>query len=304
MTDQKAPGREHINWNQVYYFSVIAECGSIKAAAEVLEVGSSNLSEQLSKLEEDLKLKLFHRQHRKLILTDDGARLFQSARQMFETGKRFIDHLTPHQMGGFTYGIGLVPAPTYSVAHRLIRLFVKHNIDVSYNIHRFNHDEMEAALLDGKIDFGFTDKRTERKNIVQSLIHTSALSFFVSSYLPKKTLAEYFLELPVLICRSERYVHSFIEEVLDDLELKPKNIILSEYPSLIESLCREGLGIAVMVRSPFEHEHNLRQIDMPDKLSPFKEVLYVSWLKGAENSEGVKRFVELLRASDHVVCSN
>jgi DNA-binding transcriptional LysR family regulator len=80
---------DQINWNQVFYFSEIAAAGSVKNAAEKLGLSPSTLSEHLGQLEHDLNIKLFQRQHRKLILTDEGARLFHSAREMFESGKTF-----------------------------------------------------------------------------------------------------------------------------------------------------------------------------------------------------------------------
>lgn len=290
---QKLKLTEQINWNQVYYFSIIAECGSIKAAAERLGVGSPTLSEHLSQLEQDLKVRLFQRLHRRLTLTPEGTKLFHCARQMFETGKRFIDHLTPFQMGGFTYGIGIVPGPSYAIAYKAIADFIRSNIEVSCNIGRYTHRDMETALLEGKIDFGFTDHRSERKDIVQSLVFTSELSFFVAHDITEKPLSVHLRELPLIMCRSERFLHSSIEEMLGDLDMHPRHVILVEFPSLAEELCQKGLGIAIMGRSRFEGRSDLRRLEIEPPLAGLKEVLYVSWVAGAENSEGVSRFRKL-----------
>lgn len=88
-----------INWNHVFYFCQIARHGSIKTAATELGLSSPTLSEALNELEKDLEVVLFRRQHRKLVLTRQGSRLFQHAKQMFEAGQRLIDVVSPVPLG-------------------------------------------------------------------------------------------------------------------------------------------------------------------------------------------------------------
>lgn len=285
---------DQINWNQVFYFSEIAAAGSVKTAAEKLGLSPSTLSEHLGQLEQDLNVKLFQRQHRKLILTDEGARLFHSARQMFESGKRFIDVVSPTPLGCYPVSIGLVPGPSYAFAHGIIRKYISSHGDVSAHVLRYQHDEMETALLEAKLDFGFTDRRSERRNIIQSMVVASDLRFFVSSRLPKRDIRDHLKELPLVICRSERRVPSAIEEVLDSLDLVPKNIIVSEYPSLVESFCREEAGVAVLGKKHFENDAGVTMLKLPRDFPDLTERLYVTWATDGENLEAIRRLKPLL----------
>lgn len=287
---------DQINWNQVFYFSEIAAAGSVKNAAEKLGLSPSTLSEHLSQLEYDLGIKLFQRHHRKLSLTVEGAQLFHSARDMFESGKRFIDVISPAPLGCYPISVGIVPGAAYAFAHRVIGEFVKYHSNVSAQILRYQHDELENALLEAKIDFGFTDRRSDRKDIVQSTVMTSELRFYVRSDLPQKSLRDFLEEMPLVICRSERRVPSAIEEFLDSIDLAPKNIIVSEYPSLVESLCRDGAGVSVLGRLHFENDKSVQMLRMPKDFPNLVDKLYVTWASYGEKSEAIKR-LKLVLAS-------
>lgn len=284
---------DQINWNQVFYFSEIAAAGSVKDAAEKLGLSPSTLSEHLGQLELDLDIKLFQRQHRKLTLTKEGAQLFHSAREMFVSGKRFIEIISPVQANASPISIGIVPGSAYTFAHRIIGAFIKQN-DLAVNILRFQHDELENALLEAKVEFGFTDRRSNRKDIVQSTVMTSELRFFVSSKLPRKSLKDFLKELPLVICRSESGVPSAIEAFLETLGLSPKNVIVSEFPSLVESLCREGSGISVLGRRHFESDRSVQMLALPRSFPELTEKLYVTWAIYGEKSEAIKKLKPLL----------
>ncbi|RYZ91254.1 MAG: LysR family transcriptional regulator [Proteobacteria bacterium] len=285
---------DQINWNQVYYFSQIAESGSLKVAAEKLGLSPSTLSEHLSQLEEDLGIKLFQRHHRKISLTAEGARLFQYSRQMFETGKRFIDIISPTALGCYPISIGLVAGSSYSFAHGIINQYIKRFGNISLNVLRFQHDLMESALLEAKLDFGFTDRRTDRKDIVQQLVVESELCFLVSNKVGEGTLKDYLQTFPLVICRGDRAGPSAVEDLMESIGLSSPNLIVAEYPSLVEFLCREGTAIAVLGRAHFRNDPNVRMLNLPPEFPALVERLYISWARDAEQSEAIVRLKEVL----------
>lgn len=72
-----------LNYNQLYYFYIIASLGSIKDACEKLHLTQPTISGQLKALEEDLGYKLFDRKYRKLILNDMGKLVFKKIERVF-----------------------------------------------------------------------------------------------------------------------------------------------------------------------------------------------------------------------------
>lgn len=65
------------------YFEAVARLGTVTKAAKEIGVSPSAVSQQLRLLEEQVGVKLFRREKRRLVLTLDGDRLFQTATQAF-----------------------------------------------------------------------------------------------------------------------------------------------------------------------------------------------------------------------------
>lgn len=68
----------------LYYFVKAAQLGSFKEASEQLFVTSAAISQQIRHLEQWLGTDLFHRQHRKVSLTNEGLILYNQALKGFE----------------------------------------------------------------------------------------------------------------------------------------------------------------------------------------------------------------------------
>ncbi|MCI4663705.1 MAG: LysR substrate-binding domain-containing protein [Neomegalonema sp.] len=72
-----------INLKATQCFEAVARLGTVTQAARELEVSPSAVSQQISRLEAQLGAKLFRREKRRLVLTLEGDRLFQTATQAF-----------------------------------------------------------------------------------------------------------------------------------------------------------------------------------------------------------------------------
>jgi DNA-binding transcriptional LysR family regulator len=71
-----------MDWEKLKVFHIVAEAGSFTHAAETLGLSQSAVSRQISALEQELKVPLFHRHARGLILTEQGETLFRAAREV------------------------------------------------------------------------------------------------------------------------------------------------------------------------------------------------------------------------------
>ena len=72
-----------MDWDKLRIFHSVAQAGSFTHAGEELHLSQSAVSRQVSALEEDLAVPLFHRHARGLILTEPGEVLYQTAREIF-----------------------------------------------------------------------------------------------------------------------------------------------------------------------------------------------------------------------------
>ena len=71
-----------MDWDKIRIFHAAAAAGSFTHAGDALGLSQSAVSRQVSALEQDLKLPLFHRHARGLILTEQGELLYRTAREL------------------------------------------------------------------------------------------------------------------------------------------------------------------------------------------------------------------------------
>lgn len=72
-----------MDWDKLHTFHAAAEAGSFTHAGEMLNLSQSAVSRQVSALEKDLNVALFHRHARGLILTEQGELLYRTAHEVF-----------------------------------------------------------------------------------------------------------------------------------------------------------------------------------------------------------------------------
>jgi len=68
-----------LDWDKLRVFHAAAEAGSFTHAAETLHLSQSAISRQVSALEQDIGVPLFHRHARGLVLTEQGEILYRTA---------------------------------------------------------------------------------------------------------------------------------------------------------------------------------------------------------------------------------
>jgi DNA-binding transcriptional LysR family regulator len=72
-----------MDWDKLKVFHAAAEAGSFTHAGEQLGLSQSAVSRQVSALEQELAVALFHRHARGLILTEQGEMLYRTAHDVF-----------------------------------------------------------------------------------------------------------------------------------------------------------------------------------------------------------------------------
>lgn len=71
-----------LDWSLIQSFVAVAETGSLSAASRRLDQSQPTIGRQIKRLEQTLRLDLFHRQPRGLILTEQGQAVLPAARRM------------------------------------------------------------------------------------------------------------------------------------------------------------------------------------------------------------------------------
>ena len=135
--------------DRLRYFCAIVDAGSMSRAAEALAVSHSGLSKAISTLETELGFEVFRAQGRGLELTREGRALYERSREILVkvNALREIESSANPREG---FKLGLPEALALALSTRLA------DEDGPIEMEDMDSGEIEARVLDSKIDFGFT----------------------------------------------------------------------------------------------------------------------------------------------------
>jgi LysR family transcriptional activator of nhaA len=112
---------EWLNYHHLLYFWTVAREGTIAKASEILLLAQPTISEQVRSLEESLGTKLFQKEGRNLILTEEGRIAYEYADEIFSRGRELADVLRGRQTGRILrFTIGIADVVPKLIAYRLI----------------------------------------------------------------------------------------------------------------------------------------------------------------------------------------
>jgi len=283
---------DHINWNHLFYFAEVALKGSVKEAATKLNMASSTLSEHIQNLEQVLSVQLFERFHRKLRLTADGERLFRYSKSMFDSGRRMLDVVSPHDLADYPISIGVIPSPSNFKVYEFIGKFMS-QYSQEYGPHQvsLSHatpQELLDGLIELKYDFCFALHPPKNPSLNYEKVATEELGLFVHSELFSDQIDEVLLKYPLFICplSPEQNVHEFVK---DSFRVSPHGILTSDYPGFPMEMCLAGRGVAVMSRAKaLAQGDSLRELKSTRASEPLVHNVYVVWSQFSENSASVR----------------
>ena len=99
---------EQFNFHHLLYFWRVAKLGHLTRAAEALNTSQSALSAQIRQLEERLGETLFHREGRRLVLTETGHLVLSYAENIFGLGQELLGRLEGRDQGITRLRVGSV----------------------------------------------------------------------------------------------------------------------------------------------------------------------------------------------------
>ena len=138
-----------MNLTQIRYFVTVAQMQNMTRAAELLHLSQPSLSKSISKLEEELNIRLFNRNGRKITLNEPGKRFLEAAMTMLQEFYDAVDEMDELSSGtGNRLAIGIYGA--HPVILRYLALFSQLHPEVEYNINGNIEamDHVDAADFD------------------------------------------------------------------------------------------------------------------------------------------------------------
>lgn len=165
------------------YFIAVAEELHFTKAAQRLHIAQPPLSQQIQQLEAELKVKLFHRQTKRLVqLTEAGKVFLQEAYQLLvqlETSVALTQRIARGQTGQLR--IGFTSLVIYDLLPLILQEFHQQFQEVELVLRELTTSQQEQALKDSLIHVGFAHPPLEDDTLSYKCIHRQTLVVALSS---------------------------------------------------------------------------------------------------------------------------
>ncbi len=139
--------------SDIYILKTIADSGSINKAAEKLFMSQPTLSKRISRLEQVLKVELFHRNSTGMKPTDVALYLIQNGAQIqtkLDAMCRHVELLTSLEGGSIHIGVSPVIEQLYFPKVLLDFIEDTNNVQITFKVD--SPEKLQCAVMDGELD--------------------------------------------------------------------------------------------------------------------------------------------------------
>jgi DNA-binding transcriptional LysR family regulator len=252
-----------VDLRHVRTFVAVAEQGTVSKASAHLGIAQPALSRQIRDLEDELRIRLFDRIRRRLVLTGEGEQLLGHCREVAATPQTidgvlsvFLARYAKHRPN---VRIKLTEAVGASLIAMLERGEVHVAISTAGAIQASNHS-LETIWLPS-LEFVAACNR--------------ALKLADDTTMDVRSLASY----PLLLLDSSFAVRAAFDAACRVAEFKPHVAFESRTPHTLLALAEAGHGVAIVPSVMPTHRYDLQIVRLAYRRKPLREAYAIAWDK-------------------------
>ena len=287
-----------MDWDKLRVFNAVAEAGSFTHASETLHLSQSAISRQISGLEDNLGVSLFHRHARGLVKTEQGEILHETVKKVFEqlTDVRSImDDTKDRPTGALRVNTTVALGSTW-LPH-IIKEFIQEYPEIHVNL--FLTDST-LNLQTRQADVGLLMNQPTQMDLIQKpLMHFDFNVYASETYLKRhgepKTLSD--LDKHAIISYGAFGGASYKLGnwlLTEGTKGKPRDPIMTvnNYYGIYRAV-RAGIGIAALPSYIVPENVGIRPILM-DKTEKQEITCYFTYHEAMRNSKRIRVFLEFI----------
>jgi len=240
-----------MNLRSLQNFLSVAEIGSLKGAAGVVNIAQPALTRQIALLEEEFGARLFLRHHRGVTLTEAGERLREHAERILaEVSRARVAMSNALEKPSGMVSLGLPTAMRYVLSTALISSYHRAFPDVQLKVHEaFVHvleDMLDSRQLDVAILFGGSPNldNFEVKSLVTEdvyLVGPPQAGLNLNRPVPIKFLAE----VAIILISRRNQLRLTAERAMARHGVDFKPFLEVEGQPLTHELVKKGIGYTI-----------------------------------------------------------
>jgi DNA-binding transcriptional LysR family regulator len=284
---------------QMRYFIAVCDHGSLTAAAKALFVTQPALSTAINRVEKEYSLKLFERTSRGLSLTEDGAFLYDRAKELVRMAEIMDKDLLDIASGKMTIRIGVPPMIGSFLFPKVYNLYMKDHPDTSFEIWEEGSLSIRKRIADKSLDLGFAILNdSAHEHYEKERITTTELLYVVNRNNPlssrQSVTIDDIKDEPLVLFKEGFFQNQLINGMYQAVNRTPNIVLVSSQLSVIRNFVKMDAGAAFLMK-------DLIETGDPDIIGiPFKDNIVLSigliWSKEAKLHTGAEAFIRALRS--------
>ncbi len=241
---------------QILYFCKVVEVGSFSKAADLLFVSQPTLSQQISKLEDNLGVELLLRNRGGVLPTSAGRYFYEAGLRIlsdFDIVKRNTQKL--HASSLHILRVGSSQSTSTQLLPRIVAQYTQHQSHVRVIISHESADAILEGVFSGRLDVGFLSRYMQSDSWIPKnanvrsqplATHPVLVAYHRSLLLPARVGLQHLAPYPAISFSAGHSLRSIIERAAQDggLELA----ISAEVDNIwtMMALVNENVGIALL----------------------------------------------------------
>jgi DNA-binding transcriptional LysR family regulator len=238
-------------------FVSVCDTMNMTAAAELLFVSQSAVSQAIAELEKYYDVRLFERLSRKLYLTQAGEKLLSYARHMIRMNMEVEkDMKALHESGSIRIGASVTVGA--NVLPKLVSAFKRTNSETGIEVFEDNTEQIEKLILHDQIDIGLVEGETISPDVISRPFMDDELVLICAAghrFAGLSNIEPHELEKEDFIIREKGSgTRQTFEDVMTENRLTWRVTWTCNNADTIKMAVAEGLGISVISGRAVENE--------------------------------------------------
>ena len=242
-------------------FAAAARHGSVTKAAQSLSTVQSNVTTRIRLLETELKVQLFHRNHRGITLTHKGQQLLPYAQQMLSLVEHAKAAVADSGEVGGKLHIGALQSTATARLPDVLKVYATRHARVDISVETGASMDLIAKVLESKLDGAFVSGVEDHPGLdvvtsyVEELVIVTPAAFrSVKTYLKQSMLPK------TLVFKSGCHYRQRLEQYLGAEGAKMLSPMDFGTIDGIIGCVSAGLGISMLPRSVVEHSARRKEV--------------------------------------------
>ena len=286
----------HIESKPLRYFYEVAITGSFTLAAHNLNIAQPAVSMTIRKLEDALELKLFHREERKVKLTDEGKALAKHAEKILmalHDAETAMQEYKGMEFGEVRVGIPNMLGSYYFPP--ILMAFRHRHPNLKLSVIEGGTTQLQQMLEDSQLDLAVIMKESITSDLEGQTVLREQMMVTVAhdhEFARQQSVTPLqFFEEELIMFKGEFFHRKAIDKLAEEVGCKPNIAIETNLIPLIKSVVQHGFGISTMMPMAINKGDQLTTV-------PFSEPIWlelsIAWRKNGYLSRANQAFLDFV----------